>query len=43
MNFGSYTPEETLSHRPRVIVLNELNEVVRSDAAEAAAPLSVAH
>jgi aspartate 1-decarboxylase len=32
MNFGSYTPEEAVKHRPRVIVLNEKNEVVRYDA-----------
>lgn len=43
MNFGSYTPDETVSHRPRVIVLNEHNQVVRSDAVEAASPLSAAH
>jgi aspartate 1-decarboxylase len=29
MNFGSYTPEEAATHKPRVIVLNEKNEIVR--------------
>lgn len=33
MNFGAYTPEEALNHKPRVIVLNEKNEVVRSEPA----------
>lgn len=32
MNFGSYTPEEAENHKPRVIVLNEKNEIVRHDA-----------
>lgn len=32
MNFGAYTPEEAVKHKPRVIVLNEKNEVVRFDA-----------
>lgn len=32
MNFGSYTPEEAAKHKPRVVVLNEKNEVVRFDA-----------
>jgi aspartate 1-decarboxylase len=31
MNFGSFTPEEAAGHRPRVIVLNEKNEVIRYD------------
>lgn len=31
MNFGSFTPEEAVGHRPRVIVLNEKNDVVRFD------------
>jgi aspartate 1-decarboxylase len=31
MNFGSFTPEEAVEHRPRVIVLNEKNEVTRVD------------
>jgi aspartate 1-decarboxylase len=29
MNFGQFTPEEAVGHRPRVVVLNEKNEVVR--------------
>ncbi len=32
MNFGSYTPEEASGHKPRVIVLNEKNEIVRYEA-----------
>ena len=31
MNFGGFTPEEALIHHPRVIVLDENNEVVRYD------------
>jgi len=31
MNFGAYTPEEAATHHPRVIVLNENNEVVRGE------------
>lgn len=31
MNFASYTPQESIGHRPRVILLNELNEVIRAD------------
>ena len=31
MNFAQFTPEEALGHRPRVIVLNERNEVVRTE------------
>ena len=31
MNFGSYTPEEAAVHKPRILVLNEHNEVVRYD------------
>ena len=33
MNFGAFTPEEALGHKPRIIVLNEKNEVLRSDGA----------
>lgn len=29
MNFGAFTPEEAVGHRPRVVVLNEKNEVTR--------------
>ena len=32
MNFAAFTPEEAVDHKPRVIVLNEKNEVVRYDA-----------
>ena len=32
MNFASYTPQEAAQHQPRVIVMNESNEVVRADA-----------
>ena len=32
MNFGSFTPEEAAGHKPRIIVLNEKNEVTRYDA-----------
>jgi aspartate 1-decarboxylase len=31
MNFAQFSPEEALGHRPRVIVLNERNEVVRTE------------
>ena len=31
MNFGFFTPEEAVSHKPRVAVLNEKNEVIRSE------------
>ena len=31
MNFASYTEEEAAAHKPRVITLNEHNEVVRYD------------
>lgn len=29
MNFGHFTPQEAVEHRPRVILLNEKNEVLR--------------
>jgi len=38
MNFGAYTPEEAAVHRPRVILLNERNEVIRSDAGVVRSP-----
>jgi aspartate 1-decarboxylase len=41
MNFGSYTAEEAANHKPRVIVMNEKNEVVRYDAGSAAEDLHV--
>ena len=31
MNFGLYTPEESRIHRPRVIILDEVNHVLRSE------------
>lgn len=31
MNFGLYTPEEAATHKPRVIVLNECNQIIRTD------------
>lgn len=30
MNFGQFTPEEAARHQPKVILLNEQNEVIRS-------------
>ena len=41
MNFGSYTPDEAAGHKPRVIVLNEKNEVTRYDSGSAAPDLQV--
>jgi aspartate 1-decarboxylase len=32
MNFGQFTPEEAAEHHPAVIVLDERNDVVRSEA-----------
>ena len=29
MNFGAFTPEEAVEHHPRVIVLDERNEIAR--------------
>lgn len=34
MNFGAFSPEEAVGHRPRVVVLNEKNEVVRFESGE---------
>jgi aspartate 1-decarboxylase len=31
MNFGAFTPEEAVDHEPRVIILNEKNEVARCE------------
>lgn len=42
MNFGSYNPEEAAAHHPRVIVLNERNEVVRQDNNAVASNIQVA-
>ena len=33
MNFGFFTPEEAVGHKPRVVVLNERNEVIRYESA----------
>ncbi len=41
MNFGAYTPEEAIGHKPRVLVLNEKNEVVRFDNGSSASDLQV--
>ena len=41
MNFGAYTPEEAAGHKPRVIVLNEKNEVTRYDSGSASPDLQV--
>lgn len=41
MNFGAFTPEEAVDHHPRVIVLNEKNEVVRYDAGSVGAEFQV--
>ena len=35
MNFGYFSPEEAVGHRPRVIVLDEKNEVVRYEGGSA--------
>ena len=32
MNFAQFTPEEAEHHRPRVAILDELNNVVRCEA-----------
>ena len=31
MNFAQFTPQEAVGHRPRVILLSETNEVVRTE------------
>lgn len=41
MNFGSYTPEEAAAHKPRIVVLDEKNDVVRYDAGSQASALKV--
>ena len=41
MNFGSYTPEEAAAHKPRIVVLDEKNGVVRYDAGSQASALKV--
>jgi aspartate 1-decarboxylase len=32
MSFARYTPQEAVTRRPRIVLLNEDNEVVRYDA-----------
>jgi aspartate 1-decarboxylase len=34
MNFGAFSPEEAVGHQPRVVVLNEKNEVVRFESGD---------
>jgi aspartate 1-decarboxylase len=41
MNFASYSAEEAAAHKPRVVVLNEKNEVIRYEAGAAAPDLKV--
>jgi len=41
MNFGAYTPEEAAKHKPKVVVLNEKNEIVRFDTGVAGPDLKV--
>ncbi len=31
MNFAQFTPQEALGHKPRVVLLNERNEVLRTE------------
>jgi aspartate 1-decarboxylase len=41
MNFAWFTPEEAAGHKPRIIVLNEKNEVVRYEAGSSEPDLKV--
>jgi aspartate 1-decarboxylase len=41
MNFGFFQPEEAVDHKPRVIVLNEKNEVTRYDSGANASDFQV--
>jgi aspartate 1-decarboxylase len=41
MNFASYTPEEAAAHKPRVVVLDEKNHVLRYDAGSSTPDLHV--
>ena len=41
MNFASYTPAEAAGHRPRIIVLDENNHVLRQDSGTSAPNLKV--
>ncbi len=42
MNFAAFTPEEAANHKPRVLFLNEKNEVVRFEPGYAPPELKVA-
>ena len=41
MNFASYSAAEVANHKPRIVVLDEKNNVVRSDPGHAAPDLKV--
>lgn len=41
MNFARFTPEEAAQHQPRIVVLNEKNEIVRYEGGEAEPSLRV--
>jgi aspartate 1-decarboxylase len=41
MNFARFTPEEAAQHQPRIVVLNEKNEVVRYEGKDAEPALRV--
>jgi aspartate 1-decarboxylase len=41
MNFGSFSPEEAAAHKPRVLLLNEKNQVVRYDCGSTQSELQV--
>ncbi len=41
MNFGSYTAEEAATHKPRIVVLDEKNDLVRYDAGSQVSELKV--
>lgn len=41
MNFAAFTPEEATAHKPRVVVLNERNEIVRYEGGAAASEFQV--
>ena len=41
MNFGTFAAAEAVGHKPRVIILNEKNEVVRYDGGTVAGDLQI--
>lgn len=41
MNFARFTPEEAAQHQPRIVVLNEKNEIVRYEGGDAEPSLRV--